>query len=182
MTGRKTATYALLIPLIALSVIAVASVTLTNITEWHVQAETTPIVKRAGADVDGSLISIGSYTASDGTNRTTITIKGFKGDITHYDEALKICNIDTTHSYQVTLVYQGVLSGGWTYVEYLKLTPDGASTLTIDSSTAAGASSGTVTVAPGSCVPVSADVLVHTDASTGSDLVVLEVDVQATRV
>lgn len=184
MREKRLGTYLPLLLLLAISTIAVAGVTLTNITEWHIQATQPPIYKAVGADANQSdgLIGVDWYTAGDGTNRTRIIIKGFKGDITHYDEAIKICNRDTSNSYSVSLVYQGVISGDWSYVEYLELTPGTAAPLHIDSTTSTGTSSGSVTVGPGSCVSVSADLLVHPDAPEGADLLVLQVDVQATRV
>jgi len=178
--ARKLGPAALLM-LLALASFAAAAVTITNITEWHVQsAGTPPIVKVKGADVDDNLVSVTTTTAGDGTNRTIITIKGYTGDPTKYDEVIKICNKDASKSYNVKLVYQGVLSGGWTYVKYLKLWLGEAGPLTIDGTTSEGESIGPVTVAPGACVSVAAEVLVTPDAPTGSDLVTVLVDVVST--
>jgi len=177
---RKLAPTTLLI-LLAVASFAAAAVTITNITEWHVQsAGTPPIVKMAGTDVDGKLISVTTQTGSDGTNRTIITIKGYTGDPTYYSEVIKICNKDTSKSYAVKLVYNGVLSGNWTYVKYLKLWLGTTGPLTIDSSTSTGASIGPVTVGSNSCVSVPAEVLVTPDAPTGSDLISIRVDVVST--
>ncbi|ABL78920.1 hypothetical protein [Thermofilum pendens] len=185
MQVKKTTLVALLIAL-ASTAFAVAAVTLTNITEWHIQAAgTPPIVKVAGADAGTGLISVSTTTASDGTNRTVITIKGYTGDPTRYSEVIKICNKDTTKTYTVSLVYKGVISsGGWNnYVKYLTLWlggyPSGPS-ITITSTTTPPASTGTVQVGPGICVPVSAEVLV--DASTpqsswNTDLMSIQIDV-----
>ena len=172
---------ATLLMLLALASFAAAAVTLTNITEWHVQsAGTPPIVKVVGADVDGDLLSVRTETASDGTNRTVITIKGYTGDPTHYDEAIKICNKDTSKTYRVSLIYNGVLSGNWTYVQYLKLWLGTTGPLTIESTTSTGANIGPVSVGPGSCISVPAEVLVKPNAPYGSDLITIEVDVVST--
>jgi hypothetical protein len=177
---RKLAPTTLLI-LLAVASFAAAAITITNITEWHVQsAGTPPIVKVAGADVDGSLISVTNQTASDGTNRTIITIKGYTGDPTYYSEVIKICNTDTSKSYAVKLVYNGVLSGDWTYVKYLKLWLGTTGPLTIDSTTSTGSYIGPVTVGQNSCVSVPAEVLVTPDAPTDSDLISIRVDVVST--
>ena len=93
---------------------------------------------------------------------------------------IKICNKDTSKSYAVKLVYNGVLSGGWTYVKYLKLWLGTTGPLTIDSTTSTKASIGPVTVGAGSCVSVPAEVLVAPGASTGSDLISIRVDVVST--
>jgi hypothetical protein len=181
MAQARRSSLALLLAALALLSFAAAAITITNITEWHVQsAGTPPVVKVAGADVDGSLISVTTQTAADGTNRTIITIKGYTGDPTYYSEVIKICNKDTSKSYAVKLVYNGVLSGDWTYVKYLKLWLGTTGPLTIDSTTAKGASIGPVTVGPGSCVSVPAEVLVTPNAPTGSDLISIRVDVVST--
>ena len=179
--ARKLAPTTLLI-LLAVESFAAAAVTITNITEWHVQsAGTPPIVKVKGADVDDTLVSVTiDETRADGINRTIITIKGYTGDPTNYSEVIKICNKDTSKSYAVKLVYNGVLSGGWTYVKYLKLWLGTTGPLTIDSSTKEGASIGPVTVGPSSCVSVPAEVLVTPNAPTGNDLISIRVDVVST--
>jgi hypothetical protein len=184
MQLKRTTLTALLIVLATLS-FATAAITLTNITEWHVQsAGRPPVVKVAGADVDGSLLSVSTYTADDGTNRTKITIKGYTGDPTKYDEVLKICNAYGTSPYTVSLKYNGVQSGDWTYVKYLKLWLGTLeSPLTIDSSTGKGATIGSVTLDPGECVSVSAEVLVNANTPSSEwykDLIVIEVDVVST--
>ena len=177
--ARKLAPTTLLI-LLAVASFAAAAVTITNITEWHVQsAGTPPIVKVAGADVDDNLISVDTQTGDDGTNRTIITIKGYTGDPTYYSEVIKICN-KGSESYDVKLVYNGYHpSGGWTYVKYLKLWLGDAGPLTIDSTTEEG-TIGPVTVRPNSCVSVPAEVLVTPGAPTGSDLISIRVDVVST--
>jgi hypothetical protein len=178
--ARKLAPTTLLI-LLAVASFAAAAVTITNITEWHVQsAGTPPIVKMAGADVDGKLVSVTTQTGSDGTNRTIITIKGYTGDPTYYSEVIKICNKDTSKSYAVKLVYNGVLSGDWTYVKYLRLWLGTTGPLEIKYGVSTGTSIGPVTVGPNSCVSVPAEVLVTPDAPTGSDLISIRVDVVST--
>jgi hypothetical protein len=184
MAENRKLTPTTLLILLAVASFAAAAVTITNITEWHVQsAGTPPIVKVAGADVNGSLLSVSTYTnTQDGTNRTVITIKGYTGDPTYYSEAIKICNKDTTKTYSVKLVYKGLLGGNFTYVQYLKLWLGSAGPLTITSSTAQDGSVyiGPVNVGPNSCVSVPAEVLVKPGAPTGSDLVSVEVDVVST--
>jgi len=172
---------ATLLMLLALASFAAAAVTLTNITEWHVQsAGTPPIVKVVGADVDGDLLSVTTETAGDGTNRTVITIKGYTGDPTHYDEVIKICNKDVSKTYNVSLKYNGVLYGNWTYVQYLKLWLGTTGPLEIKSSISPGTSIGPVSVEPGQCISVPAEVLVKPDAPYGSDLIIVRVDVVST--
>ncbi|MGC9147577.1 MAG: hypothetical protein ACP5GL_07220, partial [Infirmifilum sp.] len=159
---RKTST-ALLLALLAITAFAAAAVTLTNITEWHIKAQNPPIVKVAGLDATtGTLVTVSRYNATDGTNRTVITLTGFTGDPTHYDEVLKICNKDTSKSYNVQLVYKQVLNGNWTYVQYLKLWLGSSGPIEITSSGATGTA--TATVGPRSCVSVSAEVLVKPNA------------------
>ncbi|WP_052883720.1 hypothetical protein [Infirmifilum uzonense] len=175
-TARKTST-ALLLALLAITAFAAAAVTLTNITEWHIKAQYPPIVKVAGADT-GTLVTVTTSSASDGTNRTVITLTGFTGDPTRYDEVLKICNKDASKSYTVQLVYKQVLSGDWTYVQYLKLWLGSSGPITITSSVATGTA--TATVGPSSCVSVPAEVLVKPNAPTGTELISIEVDVVST--
>jgi hypothetical protein len=183
MQLKRTTLTALLIVLATLS-FAAAAITLTNITEWHVQsAGTPPVVKVAGADVDGSLLIVSTYPTDDGINRTVITIRGYTGDPTKYDEVLKICNAYGTSPYTVSLKYNGVLSGDWTYVRYLKLWLGTLGPLTIDSSTNVGETVGSVTLDPGECVSVAAEVLVAADTPSSqwyTDLIVIEVDVVST--
>jgi hypothetical protein len=174
MQPKRTTLTALLILLATLS-FAAATVTLTNITEWHVQsAGTPPVVKVAGRDVDNNLLKVELKTV-DGTNRTVITIKGYTGDPTNYSEVIKICN-KASKTYSVKLVSIGVIGGDWTYVKYLKLWLGSTGPLTIDSSHLTG-EIGPVDVEAGSCVPVPAEVLVTPGAPTGSDLITIEVDV-----
>ncbi|MGB9709364.1 hypothetical protein [Infirmifilum uzonense] len=174
--ARKTST-ALLLALLAITAFAAAAVTLTNITEWHIKAQNPPIVKVAGVDT-GKLANVTTSSANDGTNRTVITLTGFTGDPTHYDEVLKICNKDASKSYNVQLVYKQVLSGDWTYVQYLKLWLGSSGPITITSSGATGTA--TATVGPSSCVSVPAEVLVKPNAPTGTELISIEVDVVST--
>jgi len=179
MQPKRTTLTALLILLATLS-FAAAAVTLTNITEWHVQsAGTPPIVKVTGTDVDGSILSVSTTTGTDGTNRTVITIKGYTGDPTYYSEAIKICNKHASKTYSVKLVSKGVIGGDWTYVKYLKLWLGSTGPLTIDSSHPTG-EIGPVSVGASSCVSVPAEVLVTPNAPTGSDLISIEVDVVST--
>jgi hypothetical protein len=180
--ARKLAPTTLLI-LLAVASFAAAAVTITNITEWHVQsAGTPPIVKVAGADVDGKLISVTTQTGSDGTNRTIITIKGYTGDPTYYSEVIKICN-KGSKSYDVKLVYKGY-SGDWTNVKYLTLwLGSGGPQLKIDSGTGRDSSSGSVSLQPGGCISVPAEVLVDANTPTSEwnkDLITIEVDVVST--
>ena len=181
MAQARRSSLAILLAALALLSFATAAMAITNITEWRVQsAGTPPIVKVAGADADGDLVSVTTQIAADGTNRTIITIKGYTGDPTHYSEVIKICNKDASRSYAVRLVYNGVLSGDWTHVRYLKLWLGTTGPLTIGSTTSTGTSIGPVTVGPGSCVPVAAEVLVAPGAPTGSDLISIRVDVVST--
>jgi hypothetical protein len=184
--NRKLAPTTLLI-LLAVASFAAAAVTITNITEWHVQsAGTPPIVKVVGNDavygndLGGKLANVTIKAETDGTNRTIITIRGYTGDPTKYDEVIKICNKDTSKSYAVELVYNGVLSGDWTYVKYLRLWLGTTGPLEIKYGVSTGTFIGPVTVGPNSCVSVPAEVLVTPDAPTGSDLISIRVDVVST--
>ncbi|MEZ0345888.1 MAG: hypothetical protein ABWK01_04995 [Infirmifilum sp.] len=181
---RKTMATALLVVL-AIAAFAAAAITLTNITQWTVQAQTAPIVKVAGPDAVNSsyiLTSIHAGTASDGTNRTYITITGFRGDPTKYDNVLKICNKDTIASYSVQLVYRGIIgTSSWNnYVKYLKFWINNQGPLQVDASTTSGSATPAVTVSANSCVPVSVEVLVDgslPDSMLGQPLITVEIDV-----
>jgi hypothetical protein len=182
--NRKLAPTTLLI-LLAVASFTAAAVTLTNITEWHVQsAGTPPIVKVVGNDavygndLGNKLANVTIKTPTDGTNRTIITIRGYTGDPTKYDEVIKICN-KGSQAYNVKLVANDVLNGNWNYVQYLKLWLNNQGLLTLQNGQTTGETS-QVSVPAGECVPVSAEVLVKPGAPTGSDLVVVEVDVVST--
>ncbi|MCC5999127.1 MAG: hypothetical protein LM573_08610, partial [Thermofilum sp.] len=170
---------ALLILLATLS-FAAATVTLTNITEWHVYAKTPPIVKVDG-DVFGygygKYVNVTTTPGNDGTNRTVISVLGFTGDPVKYDNVLYICNKDYQgYTYNVKLVAKKVLSGNWDYVQYLSLWLYNQGPLTIQNGQTTGETQ-SVPVSPGSCVPVSVEVLVKPNAPTGSELIAVEVDV-----
>jgi hypothetical protein len=188
--ARKLAPTTLLI-LLAVASFAAASITITNITEWHVYARTPPIVK-----VDGKLrgfdygeyVRVTTTTGNDGTNRTVISVLGFTGDTVKYDNVLYICNKDYQgYTYNVQLVYKGSLyDTDWDYVQYIKLY-FGSYTLEIKSGTPAGSSTGTVSIRSGACEPVSVEVLVKPDAYTAGKadgstrLIAIQVDVVATK-
>jgi hypothetical protein len=184
MQLKRTTLTALIIVLATLS-FATAAITLTNITEWHVRsAGTPPIVKVVGKDAvygdatSGQLANVTIKTATDGTNRTIITIRGYTGDPTYYSEVIKICN-KGSQTYQVKLVANGVLNGNWDYVQYLKLWLNNQGPLELKNGQTTGETP-QVSVPAGDCVPVSAEVLVKaTDPlpPTNQDLVVVEVDV-----
>jgi hypothetical protein len=187
---RKLAPTTLLI-LLAVASFAAAAITLTNITEWHIQAYgTPPIVKVAGADAASGLISVSTTTGSNGENRTIITIKGYTGDPTHYTEVIKICNKDLNNRYSVKLVYKGVLNDGqWSqYVSYITLGLGSATPVQITSSTTKGTTIGPVTIDPATqqgptCVPVSAEVLIDRRTPQdqyNQDLMSIVVDVVST--
>ncbi|QOJ78612.1 hypothetical protein IG193_07595 [Infirmifilum lucidum] len=181
-TARRTIVATLLV---ALAIVAfAAAVTITNITEWTVKAQGAPVVKVAGSDADGTYVAVGTYTGTDGTNRTTITVVGFKGDITRYTSVLKICNKNYSKPVSVSLVYKTLLSGNWNYVKYIKILYPGSSppsTLTIDSTTSPGTSITLGTVDPGSCTSdIGVEVLVTPDAPTNTNLITIEVDVEST--
>ncbi|MEM2597414.1 MAG: hypothetical protein QXT50_01970, partial [Thermofilum sp.] len=137
--GRKLSGAVLLLA-IALASFAVAAITITNITHWTVRAQTPPIVKVKGADaINTSYIYTRFYSqvASDGSNRTYITITGFRGDPTKYDEIIKICNYDSV-SYNVELQYGGKIDGSWTYVKWIKFWIAGQGSLEITESGSSG--------------------------------------------
>jgi hypothetical protein len=188
--NRKLAPTTLLI-LLAVASFAAASITITNITEWHVYAKTPPIVKVDG-DVFGygygNYVNVSTTPGDDGTNRTVIEVLGFTGDPVKYDNVLYICNKDYQgYTYNVQLVYKGSLYGtDWTYVAYIKLYfPDETNMLSIAGSTTG--STAPRAISPGACEPVSVEVLVKPDAydygmADGSTrLIAIEVDVVATK-
>jgi len=175
---RRLSGAAALLILLAIASFATAAITITNVTEWNVKAMYPPIVKVEGADAQTNYVNVTTYTASDGTNRTVITIVGFTGDPTYYSEPLKICNKDTV-SYSVSLTYEQVLYGGWTYVKYLKFWLGTSGPLTVDSNGVSGSAS--TTIDPGECVAVPVEVLVTPDAPTNQVLITVEIDVVAQR-
>ncbi len=184
MEEARRTTLATLLVALAIVAFAAAAVSLTNITEWTVKAQGAPVVKVAGSDVDGNYVTVGTYAGSDGTNRTTITVVGFKGDITRYTSVLKICNKNYTKPVTVSLVYRQLLDGSWTYVKYIKIHYPGSQpekTLYIDSTTSDGTSISLGTVNPGSCTSdIGVEVLVTPDAPTNTNLITIEVDVVST--
>ncbi len=186
MEEARRITLARLLVVLAVVAFAAAAVALTNITEWTVKAQGAPVVKVAGSDVDYKYVTVGTYAASDGTNRTTITVVGFKGDITRYTSVLKICNKNYTKPVTVSLVYRQLLSGSWAYVKYIKIIYPGSSqnptaTLYIDSNTSSGTSISLGTVYPGSCTDdIGVEVLVTPDAPSNANLITIEVDVVST--
>ncbi|MCC6050887.1 MAG: hypothetical protein LM580_09285 [Thermofilum sp.] len=178
---------ATLLILLAVASFAAALITITNITEWRVYAKTPPIVK-----VDGKLkgynygnyVTVDTYFAEDGTNRTVISVLGFTGDPVKYDNVLFICNKDYQgYTYNVQLVYRGLLHGTtWDYVQYIKLYfPDDTNVLYIDGGTTGTPSTGPRIIPPGTCDTVSVEVLVKPDApADGSTrLIAIQVDVVA---
>ena len=187
---RKLAPATLLI-LLAVASFAAASITITNITEWHVYAKTPPIVKVDGKLMGydyGKYVNVTNYFAEDGTNRTVISVLGFTGDPVRYDNVIYICNKDyQNYKYKVKLVYKQVLEHAgttpWDYVQWIKLYFD-QYTLTIPGASETGYVE--IPATPGSnCVPVSVEVLVKPEAkdagvADGNTMLVnVEVDVVA---
>ena len=178
---------ATLLILLAVASFAAALITITNITEWHVYAKTPPIVKVDGKLMGydyGNYVTVDTYTnTGDGTNRTVISVLGFTGDPVKYDNVLYICNKDYQgYTYDVKLVYKGLLHDTtWDYVQYIKLY-FGSYTLEIKSNTPES-STDTVSISPGSCIPVSVEVLVKPGAPAdgATRLIAIEVDVVATK-
>jgi len=187
-TARRT-TIATLLLALAIVAFATATATLVNITEWKVSAQDSPVVKVASSDATTytELVTVGKYTYG-GTNRTTITVVGFKGDPTTYTSVLKICNTGS-RDVDVTLKYEGVLSSyvqsrPFKYIKYIQLLYPGTSsspqTLTIDSSTPIGASISLGTITSGLCSDdIGVKVLVTPDAPTNQVLITIEVDVES---
>ncbi|MEM4640731.1 MAG: hypothetical protein QXT93_12725 [Thermofilum sp.] len=181
--GRKLSGAVLLLA-IALASFAAAAITITNITLWTVRAEMPPIVKVKGADaINTSYIYTRFYSqvANDGLNRTYITITGFRGDPTKYDEIIRICNKDSV-SYNVELKYNGTVSGSWTYVKWIKFWIAGQGPLRVSSGVATG--SAVTTIPSGQCASVSVEVLVDgnlPDNQIGQDLLTIEIDVVSTK-
>ena len=187
---RKLAPATLLI-LLAVASFAAAAITITNITEWHVYAKTPPIVKVDGKQKGydyGDYVTVDTYYAEDGTNRTVISVLGFTGDPVKYDNVLFICNEDYQgYTYYVQLVYKGLLHDtDWTYVQYIKLYfPDETNMLSIDGSTTGTPSTAPRAISSGACEPVSVEVLVKPNAYTAGKadgstrLIAIQVDVVA---
>jgi len=181
---RRLSGAAALLILLAIASFATAAITITNITEWTVRAKKPPIVKVKGTDAintDYIYTSVTSQVASDGSNRTYITITGFRGDPTKYYEIIKICNYDSV-SYNVELQYGGKISGDWTYVKWIKFWIAGQGPLEIDSGGSTG--SAATTIPAGQCASVSVEVLVDgslPDTKLGQDLLTIEIDVVSTK-
>jgi len=179
---RRLSGAAALLILLAIASFATAAITITNITEWRIYARPAPIMKEKGSDmITSEYIYTGVSTMTvDSTNRTIITLTGFKGDPTKYDEVIRICNRDD-RPYNVQLVYKGVKEGGWTNVAYVKLWLDNQPTdgVEINQGTSIGTKipSSPVTVSAGACVPVSAEILVKPNAPDNQQLIRLQIDV-----
>ncbi|MEM3944495.1 MAG: hypothetical protein QXJ59_10460 [Thermofilaceae archaeon] len=179
---RRLSGAAALLLLLALASFATAAITITNITEWSIQARPAPIKKEKGSDIFNStyVLTDVRYSTVDSTNRTIITLTGFKGDPTKYDEVIRICNRDN-RPYNVQLVYKGAIGGDWTYVAYVKLWLNNQPTDGVEINQ--GTSPGTkippnpVTVSAGACVPVSAEILVKPNAPDYQQLIRLQIDV-----
>ena len=181
--ARKLAPTTLLI-LLAVASFAAATVTVTNITRWTVVARYAPIVKYAGDDAETGWVTVG-YDVRGNVNRTVITLVGFKGDPTKYDSVLKIC-LNTTvaggKAFDVYLVWNGTVKGGWDYVDYVKLWIGDEGPMLITSSGASPSEIGPVTLQKDrkNCAVVSAEVLVKPNApSDDITLVIFEVNVKA---
>ncbi|MEM1912537.1 MAG: hypothetical protein QW067_05285 [Thermofilaceae archaeon] len=178
---RRVSGAAALLILLAIASFATAAITITNITHWTVRAQTPPIVKVQGADAintDYIYTSVTWEVNSDGTNRTLITITGFRGDPTKYDEIIKICNKDNVTSYNVELQYRGRVSGNWTYVKWIRFWIAGQGPLEITQSGSTG--SAATTIPGGQCASVSVEVLVDgslPDNMLGKDLLTIQIDV-----
>ncbi|MEM2593163.1 MAG: hypothetical protein QXI60_11310 [Thermofilaceae archaeon] len=181
---RRLSGAAALLILLAIASFATAAITITNITEWTVRAKKPPIVKEPGADAINTnyiYTEVTSQVASDGSNRTLITITGFRGDPTKYDEIIKICNYDSV-SYNVELQYKGKVSGDWTYVKWIRFWIAGQGPLEITESGSSGEAK--TTILDGDCASVSVEVLVDgslPDNQIGQDLLTIEIDVVSTK-
>jgi len=180
-TARRT-TIATLLLALAIVAFATAAVTLTNITEWTVKAQGSPVVKVAGNDSATGYVSVTSDFPGDGTNRTKITVVGFKGDPTNYTSVLKICNKNFTGPVTVKLVYKGL--------SYPKEWPPDVIYVILFNSTnkntlislPSGSTEATIGPIPkGQCSSdIGVSVLVSPDAPTNTELVKFEVDVEST--
>jgi len=185
-TARRT-TIATLLLALAIVAFATAAVTLVNITEWTVMAQGSPVVKVAGSDVGnkpGSYVNVTSYIARDGTNRTAISVIGFKGDPTNYTSVLKICNKNFTGPVTVKLVYKGLLSPQqWpSDVTYVKLFNSTNNNILLNLPTNPPGTEVTIgRIGPGRCSSdIGVSVLVSANAPTKTELVTFEVDVVST--
>jgi len=180
---RKLAPTTLLI-LLAVASFAAATVTVTNITRWTVEARYAPIVKYAGDDAKTGWVTV-NHDVSGNVNRTVITLVGFKGDPTKYDSVLKIC-LNTTvagdKAFNVYLEWNGTVSDDWSNVDYVKLWIEDQGPMFITSSGASPSIIGPVTLKSDvkNCAVVSAEVLVKPNApSDNIPLVTFEVNVKA---
>jgi hypothetical protein len=180
--ARKLAPTTLLI-LLAVASFAAATVTVTNIARWTVVAKYAPIVKYAGDDAETGWVKV-SHDDTGNVNRTFITLVGFKGDPTKYGSVLKIC-LNTTvagdKAFDVYLVWNRTVSGGWGYVNYVKLWIEDKGPMLITSNGASPSEIGPVTLQSGvkNCAVVSAEVLVKPNAPSDDTLVTFEVNVEA---
>ncbi|MEM0460153.1 MAG: hypothetical protein QXZ31_09835 [Thermofilaceae archaeon] len=179
---RRLSGAAALLILLAIASFATAAITITNITEWSIQARPAPIKKEKGSDMITSeyIYTDVSTMTVDSTNRTIITLTGFKGDPTKYDEVIRICNRDN-RPYNVQLEYKGAIGDDWTYVAYVKLwlnnQPTDGVVIKQDTSPGTTIPPDPVTVSAGECVPVSAEILVKPDAQDNQQLIRLQIDV-----
>ena len=183
MEEARRRTIATLLVTLALIAFATATVSLTNITEWSVMAKDAPIVKVAGADDATNYVNVTTTTANDGTNRTVISLIGFRGDPTKYTSVLKICNKDPSYSYNVKLIYRGTIyPSSWpTTVKYIKIF-NSTTVATITGSTGTNTELLSFTLGSGQCSDdIGAEVLVTPDAPTGQELIKIEVDVVSTK-
>ncbi|MEM0024254.1 MAG: hypothetical protein QXF90_06255 [Thermofilaceae archaeon] len=182
---RRLSGAAALLILLAIASFATAAITITNITEWSIQAKPAPIKKEKGSDmITSNYINTGvtTETKDDFTNRTIITLTGFKGDPTNYTEVIRICNRDS-RSYKVQLVYKGLLNGGtWPdKVKYVKLSlggePSGGYQIDQNTQIDTPIPSDPISIDPEQCLSVSAEILIHPDADDGVELIRLQIDV-----
>lgn len=181
---KRFSTAALLL-LLALASFAVATISLTNITEWYVIAKHPPIVKVVGSSLQNTSYIYNQvgyvYADFDGTNRTVIQLTAFTGDPTKYSEVIKVCNKDN-QTYRVRLVYQGLITSyNWDMVQYLDVWIGNENNKLALKNANVGASTEWVNVSPGGCVSVGAEILVKANAANGATVVGFRVDVVSER-
>jgi len=173
-TARRT-TIATLLLALAIVAFATATMTMTNITLWSVKAQGAPVVKVTGADVDNKYVNVTWRIGTDGTNRTIISLIGFKGDPTTYTSVLGICNKNFSQV-TVSLVYNGLLNNAsWGNVKYVKILYDNKSWDLSKVSPGNNITLGTLN--RGDCKYIGVSVLVDANAPTQQEILAFELDV-----
>jgi len=176
MEKARRTTIATLLLALAIVAFATATMTMTNITLWSVKAQGAPVVKVKGDDVDNKYVNVTWKIDTDGTNRTIISLIGFKGDPTTYTSVLGICNKNFSGSVTVYLVYRGLKnSTSWGNVRWIKILYDSSSWNLRSANIGDNITLGTLN--RGDCKYIGVSVLVDANAPTQQEILAFELDV-----